>query len=284
MQNKYKIGIVGLGMVGGALQKYFEKKPNYQLFLYDKYKKIGSMEDVNKADYIYLCVPTPFKGEVGCDTSIVESIIKEIDRGKVVVIKSTVIPGTTDKLQDLYPHIKLMFNPEFLTEATADQDMEFPDRQIIGYTTISYGKVKEVLLQLPLAPFERMYPAFIAEFIKYGGNCWFCHKVAKNNELYDLFRAFGGTDEDFLQVVNGMSADKRIDRTHMKIYHKQKRGYGGKCLPKDSKALLMLAKKLKVEMPVLSAVDKYNDKLLKSQCLDPLDTDSGVAAKEKCVA
>ena len=298
MKQKRKIGIIGLGFVGGALQKYFEKKSNYTLYLYDKYKNIGSMEIVREADYIYLCLPTPHKEGVGCDTSIVEDVILKIQpelteisiikdktfepafRAKTIIIKSTIIPGTIDRLQKKFSQHKILFNPEFLTAETADQDFAYPDRQIVGYTKESYNVAKEVLLQLPLAPFERIVPAIIAEFAKYGGNTWFSVKVAKNNELYDLFKKFGGLEEDFISLVDCMVADKRIDRTHMKIWHKSKRGYGGYCLPKDTKALLLLAKELGVEMPVLEATNKYNDELVKSQGLDPLNTDAGKKKKD----
>ncbi len=213
---KRKIGIIGLGFVGGALQKYFEKKSNYKLYLYDKYKNIGSMEIVNQADYIYLCLPTPHKEGKGCDVSILEEVIEKIDLGckeksKVIIIKSTVIPGTVDRLQNLYLNHKILFNPEFLTAETADQDFAYPDRQIVGYTKESFNVAKEVMLQLPLAPFERIVPAVIVEFTKYGGNTWFSVKVAKNNELYDLFRKFGGTAEEYVSLVDCMVADKRIE-------------------------------------------------------------------------
>jgi len=280
MSDKRKIGIIGLGFVGGALQKYFAKKSNYTLYLYDKYMNIGSMEIVNQADFIYLCLPTPHKDDVGCDTSIIEEVIGEITGKKALIIKSTVVPGTTERLQEKFPQHKIIFSPEFLTAETADQDFAYPDRQIVGYTEKSFNVSKEILLQLPLAPFERIVPAHIAEFAKYGGNTWFSVKVAKNNELFDLFTEFGGSEKDFVSLVDCMVADKRVDRTHMKIWHKEKRGYGGYCLPKDTKALLALAKQLKIEMPVLEATDKYNDKLVKKQGLEPLDTDKGRKKKD----
>jgi len=266
---KYNVAIVGIGMVGNALKRYFEKKPNYRLFLFDKHKGIGSMDEVNKADFVYLCVPTPYKKGKGCDTSIVEEVINGLKGEKVIVIKSTIIPGTTDKLQEKFPQHKLLHNPEFLTEQTADQDMSYPDRQIVGYTDKSYSVAKDIIQQLPLAPFERIVPAFIAEFVKYGGNTWFSVKVAKNNEFYDLFKGFGGSDEDFEKMASCMAADKRIGRTHLKIVHKGYRGYGSvkdnvsKCLPKDTRALLDFAKRLGVKMPVLKATDEYNEKLWK---------------------
>jgi UDPglucose 6-dehydrogenase len=262
--SKYKVGIYGVGMVGGALKRYFEKKPNYQIYLYDK-KGLGSLEELNKADYIYVCLPTPYIPEKGCDTSIIEEGIDLIKGNKVIIIKSTVVPGTTQALQDRFPQHKFLFNPEFLTEETSDQDMSFPDRQIIGYTKQSFTIAKDILLQLPLASYERIVPTQVAEFVKYAGNTWFSVKVATNNELYDLAKKTGLTEEEWEEVVSGMAADKRIGRTHLTINHKGKRGYWGHCLPKDIKALLDFAKEKGVEMPVRSATNQYNDKLLKSQ-------------------
>jgi UDPglucose 6-dehydrogenase len=265
---KYKIGIAGVGMVGGALRRYFEKKDNYELFLYDK-KGVGSIEQLKQADFIYICLPTPYVGGIGCDTSIVESLIENFDTPKTIIIKSTVIPGTTDKLQAHHPKHKFLFNPEFLTEETADQDMSYPDRQIVGHTDQSYCVAKDVLQQLPLAPFERIVPAKVAEMIKYASNTWFSVKVAKNNEMYDLCQKLLMSEEQWEMIVDGMASDRRIGRTHLKIQHKGKRGYWGKCLPKDTKALLDFAKHLGVEMPVLEATNNYNDQLLKGQGLKP---------------
>ena len=268
MAKLIKIGIAGIGMVGGALKRYFEKKPNYKLFLYDKNKKIGSLKELNKADFIYVCVPTPYKGK--CDTSMVEEVISKLKGQKVVIIKSTIIPGTTERLQKKFSQHKILYNPEFLTEATADQDFSFPDRQIIGYTKQSYDVAKEILLQLPLAPFERIVPATVAEMIKYFGNAWFFVKVVFANQMYDLCQKLG---IDYELVREGVSADKRIGRTHLKIWHNGYRGAGGKCLPKDLKSLLRLAEDLKIDLSLLKTADLYNDRLIKSQGLNPLNTD-----------
>ena len=268
--NLKKIGVIGIGMVGGAIKNYFEKQKDVKLFLYDKFKEIGSYNDVNKADYIFVCVPTPYQGGK-CDLNIIEEVFSKLDAGKIIIIKSTVLPGTTNLLQKKYPMQRILFNPEFLTEQTSEQDMNYPDRQIIGFTPESYNFTKDVLALLPLAPFERIIPAYIAEFVKYAGNTWFSVKVAKNNELYDLFKAYGGEEEDFINLVSCMSADKRIGRSHLSLEHKGSRGYGGSCLPKDAKAFLSFAKSLGIEMPVLEATDKYNDALVEEQGLKPLE-------------
>jgi UDPglucose 6-dehydrogenase len=262
-EKRYKIGILGShGAVGGALRKYFEKQNNIELFCYDK-KGVGSMEEIHKADYIYVCLPTPYEPEIGCNTKIVEDAIDEIKGNKIIIIKSTVTPGTTNNVQAKHPEHKILFNPEFLVEESAEKDMEFPGSQIIGYTEQSRDVCADVECQLPRAPYVKIVPAAVAEFIKYARNTFLSIKVAKNNELYDLCKKFGLTEEQWKMVVDGMAADKRIGESHLIILHNGKRGYAGKCLPKDMKALLEFAKKLGINMPVSRAVDEYNEELLK---------------------
>jgi len=256
---KYKIGIVGIGMVGGAMLRYFEsvgRKP----FVYDKYGGLGSVEKINKADVIFICVPTPFDKRKGFDLSAVEEAFKIIKGKKIIVIKSTVLPGTTGKFQKKYPQHKILFNPEFLTELTADQDMKFPDRQIIGCTKKSYNVAQEILQILPLAPFERIIPATEAEMVKYFGNTWFSVKVIFANQMYDLCQAL---KIDYDTVKECAAADKRIGRTHLDIFHKGYRGYGGKCLPKDIKALIQKSDKLNVDLKLLKIAEKINNELIK---------------------
>jgi len=269
-----RIGIAGVGMVGGALKNYFEKRGRTlgkDLLLFDPGRDLGSLEELNKAEVVFICVPTPFVKGKGFDLSYVEKALENLTGEKIVILKSTMVPGTTEKLQKKYPQHKILFNPEFLTEVTAEQDMDYPDRQIVGYTEQSHNVAGDVMQLLPLAPFESTVPAFVAEFCKYGGNTWFSVKVSKNNEFYDLFKKFGGDDKQFEILVESMAADKRIGRTHLTIWHKGYRGYGdmkvSKCLPKDAKALLEFASKLGVKMPVLEAADKYNDELSQNQDL-----------------
>lgn len=257
-QAKYKVGIAGIGMVGGAVKRYFDKKPNYQVFQYDK-KGLGSIEELSKADYIYICLPTPYVEGVGCNTSIVEEVVSQIKGSKVIIIKSTVTPGTTQKLQDKFPEHKFLFNPEFLTEVTADNDMAYPDRQIIGYTEQSYTIAKDVLQQLPLAPFERIVRSQEAEMIKYFGNNWFAVKVVFANQMYDICEKAG---IDYEVVKDGAAADKRIGRTHLDIFHKGGRGAGGKCLRKDLGATVEFARKIGVPSELLEKAQELNNFLL----------------------
>jgi UDPglucose 6-dehydrogenase len=261
-----KVGIVGTGMVGGAVQKYFEKKEGIELFLYDKGKNQGSKEDVNKAEIVFICVPTPYlKDGKGFDLSYVEETMDWLEGEKVVVIKSTVMPGTTEMLQKKYPNHKLMMNPEFLTEETADQDMMYPDRQIVGYTEKSQTVAGDVMQLLPLAPFERVLPATEAEMVKYFGNTWFSIKVSFANQMYDLCQKM---DIDYDRMVEAAAADKRIGRTHLNVMHKGYRGYGGKCLVKDIRALIQLADSKGVDLKLHKTAEEINNKLMEMQGID----------------
>ncbi len=227
MDNK-KVGIIGVGMVGGAIRRYLENNKKIQPFLYDPGKNLGSLDEVNQADIIFVSVPTPYKKqERGFDLSFVEEAFNNIKGEKVVVIKSTVVPGTTEMFQQKYPQHKVLFNPEFLTELTADQDMSYPDRQIVGYTEKSYNVAGDLMQLLPLAPFEKIMPATEAELVKYFGNTWFSTKVIFANQVFDLCDKLG---VDYTRIMEAAAADKRIGRSHLEVWHKGYRGYGGKCL------------------------------------------------------
>lgn len=261
-----KVGVVGVGMVGGAMKRYLEKKEGLELFLYDKGQNLGSPDEVNKAEIVFVCVPTPYlKDGKGFDLSYVEETLSWLNGEKAVVIKSTVLPGTTEILQKKYPHHKLLMNPEFLTEETADQDMLYPDRQIVGYTEKSHDMAGDLMQLLPLAPFERIIPATEAELVKYFGNTWFSVKVSFANQMFDLCQAL---EVDYDRMVEAAAADKRIGRTHLNVWHKGYRGYGGKCLPKDTKAIIQLANLKGVDLKIHKAAEAVNAELMKQQNIE----------------
>lgn len=265
-EEKYKkLGVLGVGMVGGALQRYFENIRGIKLFLYDKYKNIGSENDIQQADIIFICVPTPYDQQKGFDASAVKEVLDLLRGEKIVVIKSTVLPGTTEFFQKKYPQHKVLVNPEFLTESTADQDMKYPDRQIIGYTKNSYSVAGEIMQLLPLAPFERIVPATEAEMIKYFGNTWFAVKVAYANQMYDLCRKL---NLDYNRVKECVAADKRIGRSHLDVWHGGYRGFGGKCLVKDNRALIQFADKLGINLKINKLIEEINNELMKMQNID----------------
>lgn len=262
------VGIMGLGMVGGAMFRYFEKHRGFvsgeSLFGFDPVKDgFTDMAPLQKVEVVFVAVPTPYltgeDGRIGFDLSYVRKAISSLEGSKIVVIKSTVLPGATDQLQAEFPAHKLLFNPEFLTEVSADQDMNYPDRQLIGTTDASFNVATDVMNLLPMAPFERVMPAKEAEMVKYFGNTWFAAKVVFANQMYDMCQAIG---VDYDVVKESAAADKRIGRSHLEVFHKGYRGYGGKCLPKDTRALIELGDKLGVEMALLKRVEELNNALV----------------------
>lgn len=256
-------------MVGGALRRYFEKrgyKTGENLFLYDKGQNLGSINEANKADVVFVAVPTPYlKDGSGFDLSYNEETMGKLVGEKVVVIKSTVLPGTTNYFQEKYPQHKFLFNPEFLTELTADQDMNYPDRQIIGYTEQSFNVASDVLNLLPLAPYEKILPVTEAEMVKYFGNNWFSVKVIYANQVYDVCQKLG---IDYNRVMESASVDKRIGPSHLEVIHKGYRGYGGKCLPKDIRAMIQFGEKIGVDLKLHKIVEELNNKLMEEQKID----------------
>lgn len=252
-----RIGIVGDGVVGGALAGWFASR-GVDTRSYDPPKGLGTAADLDAADVIFVCVPTPYDEQTGFDGRHLGEAIAALRGEKLVVIKSTVVPGTTHALQARYPQHRFVFNPEFLREAHAMYDMAHPDRQIIGVTERSRGDADVLLSLLPDAPFVRICGAREAEMAKYAANSFLAVKVSFANEVFDLCER---TDVDFDTVRTIVGADPRIGASHLDVFADGYRGYGGKCLPKDSKTLLDLAADAGVHLDVLAAADASNERL-----------------------
>jgi UDPglucose 6-dehydrogenase len=249
------IGIIGVGVVGGALRSYFEGR-GIRPRLYDPGLGLGSPAEVDSADLVFACVPTPYHVATGFDATLMEAAVAALSGSKTVVIKSTVLPGTTDSLQERHPQHRLLFNPEFLRETSAAADFLQPDRQIVGFSRRWDRETAEAVMRLlPPAPYQAVMPARSAELIKYATNSFLALKVTFANELFDLSRALGIEYED---VRDGLAADARIGNSHLDVHDGGYRGYGGKCLPKDTMALLDLARELESPLRVLEAAHDVN--------------------------
>ncbi|MBU1015361.1 hypothetical protein KKI17_02905 [Patescibacteria group bacterium] len=259
-----RIGIIGVGMIGGALQSYFKQKGIIPL-AFDPPKGIGSAKELNQADVVFVCVPTPFRKEVGFDPSFVQGALKDLTGEKVVVIKSTVLPGTTEELQKQFFQHRLLFNPEFLVEENALEGMLHPERQIVGYTEKSRDIAETVMRMLPKASYEKVVPSREAEMVKYFGNAFLAVKVIFGNQMYELCQKLG---VDYDNVRDAASADPRIGPSHLDVFHGGYRGYGGKCLVKDMRALLHFAERQGVDLGLLLKAEEINNLLLQAQGID----------------
>lgn len=255
--NKKQLGIIGLGFVGGAVESFYKDNSNIELFRYDKFKEIGSIEEVNKADYIFICVPTPYENG-GYDDSAVLDALSNIEAGKTAILKSTVLPGSTEKFQKQFSKLKILFNPEFLVQAKAKEGFAKPDRQIVGYTEKSESEAEKVMELLPDAPFKKTMPASEAELGKYFANCFLATKVIFANQIFDIAQKLGINYDNAKEVA---ANDPRIGKSHLDVNFDQYRGYGGACFPKDVRSLIQFAQNLGLDPKLLKTAEEINKEL-----------------------
>ena len=264
-----KLGIVGQGFVGLALKAGFEK--HYKIETYDKFIESKSTCDladmVAECEVIFVCVPTPMNLNGSCHTDIVEDVVKEInkwsyaywgniDRKPTIVIKSTVSPGTTERLHKKYKSVDVIFNPEFLTEATFIEDFKNQNRIILGGIRRGTNKLRQVYSKVFPSTTIVKTGAKYAEMVKYFTNCFLSTKVSFANEMKQIC---DGLDIDYDKVVEYATYDERLGKSHWAVPGPDGAlGFGGHCLSKDLSALIFLAYSLKIEPTVLNAVNKLN--------------------------
>ena len=267
MKIKQKIGIVGNGFVGSAVRYGFS--PNVgcdaEVKVYDKdpNKSTDKLSDVINSDIIFLSVPTPSNLDGSMNIEIVDRALTDIDEygtNAVILLRSTVVPGTTRKLQDKYPNLRLVFNPEFLTERSANFDFINQDRVILG-GDINDVEVAEDLFKSrfgsTLSILKTNYET--AELIKYMTNTFFATKISFLNDMKLIADKSGVIWED---AIDGFIRDGRVGHSHLNVPgHDGKYGFGGSCFPKDIQALINFGKELGVEMSVLEGAWKTNLKV-----------------------
>lgn len=260
-----KIGIVGLGYVGSAFKKMVES--HYEVIEYDPPKlgdKSATKEEINVCDLAVVCVFTPTNPDGSCDTSIVEETVDWLET-PVILIKSTIAPGTVDKLREKYQedvkdvvskeyvagvsYKRIVFSPEYVGEGKYyvtprmdfQTDMKKTPFVILGGYETDCDYILDLLVPV-LGPEKRYYKcsALEAEIIKYMENTYFGVKITFANEMYGICQAFGA---DWYKVWQGWSLDPRVDVMHTAVFP-DARGFGGKCLPKDLNALVAASLKV----------------------------------------
>lgn len=263
-----KIGIIGYGIVGQAVAYGFDQtsKGLDQIKFYDKYKDSTPLKEaVKSSDFIFVAVPTPMKSdESGIDLSIVEETVAKITKftdktGKIIIIKSTVTPGTTKKFILKYPESLFCFSPEFLTEANYLDDFLHADKTVIGAENNQVLHKVAMLFKshFPKAAIYETDPTS-AEMVKYFANIFLATKVTFANLFYDYCQKLG---INYDGVKNIASTDPRIGNKHLNVT--TERGFGLKCFPKDLVALMGEVKKTGCDNSVFEAIWKYNKKIRK---------------------
>ena len=260
------IGIIGQGFVGNAVYQKFKQYYEIKTFDLDSTKANSTKEDVLESKIIFVCLPTPMNHDGSCNVSLVESTIKDIaSHGKteIVVIKSTVSPGTTARINSLHPNLQIVFNPEFLTERNAVTDYENQNRIILGGPRPATTELKQV--------FSKVFPkAHIiktdsthAEMVKYLTNTFLSVKVSFANEIYQICDKL---KIDYDKVVEYATMDERLGESHWSVPgHDGDFGFGGHCFPKDLQAMIHLSDVLETTSNVLNAARDTNDKVRKNR-------------------
>ena len=260
---KETIGIIGQGFVGSALREGMKSAFNIETLDIDPEKQSSCSnisELIDKVDeVIFVCLPTPMKKSGRCSTAIVETAISDINDANqrlnkriIAVIKSTIEPGTTDKLNSSYSHVDIVFNPEFLTEANSFEDFKNQTRVIVGGPRPASTKVKSVFRKaFPKTPIIKT-GAGVAEMVKYFTNCFLATKVSFANEMKQVCDRL---DIDFDKVVEYALYDERIGDSHLSVPGPDgSPGFGGHCFPKDLNAIIYLAVLCGVKPSVMTAV------------------------------
>ena len=266
-----KIGIVGNGFVGSSVAFGFSPQCGcdgavVKIHDKDESKSLHSLEDVvNTSDYIFLSVPTPSNRDGSISLDVIDRVFEDIDSEldyekdyqPIILLRSTVTPGTTRKIQLKYPKMHVVFNPEFLTERSAKFDFINQSRFIVGGNWGDTQRVKHLYQWR----FGESIPVITtnyetAELIKYMNNCFFATKVSFLNEMYQIAEKCGANWEE---AIEGFVRDGRIGHSHMNVPGPDgKFGFGGSCFPKDIQAMINFSDSLKTPSNVLKGAWKTN--------------------------
>lgn len=257
------LGFIGQGWIGKNLADHFEER-SFSVVRYAKEAPYGdNRERIAACDMVFIAVPTPTTPD-GFDDSVVRAVLPLVGKGKVAIIKSTVLPGTTDALQNAFPEITILHAPEFLREATVRQDIDHPDRNIVGIPASRSGdagsrEAAQTLLSiLPEAPYTSVGVAVEAELSKYAANAFLFTKVVFMNILYDLATRHG---VEWSHLRDNLVSDQRIGASHMEPVHQLAhlegrlgRGAGGHCFIKDFAAFRALIEETLGDDPLAASV------------------------------
>lgn len=258
------IGFVGQGYVGKTSADNFQRR-GFKVIRYALEPEYRDNKDqIRNADIVFVCVPTPTTTK-GFSAHIVDASIALARPGAIVVIKSTILPGTTVALQKKHPKVTLLNNPEFLSANTAVEDTEHPFANVVGMP-IEDAKhraaAKLVQSIIPKAPFKLICKSTEAEIYKYSHNVSGYTQILTFNLMYDMAKHFG---VEWGPIQKAIEADPLICNRYAAPLHKSGRGAGGLCFIKDFAAFAKHHHKLvghSHASAFMKAAEKHNIALL----------------------
>lgn len=266
----YKLGIIGRGFVGSAVAQGFSQGVGYnaEIRIYDKepLKSNDSLEDVVKlSEIIFISVPTPSNKDGSINLDILEECLEEINEianktnsfDNIYLIRSTVTPGTTRNFQEKFSNLRFVFNPEFLTERSANFDFISQTRFVLGGDQENVKKISSLYRDRfgsTVSIIETDYES--AELIKYVCNTFFATKVSFLNEMKLLSDSVNANWQD---VMEGFLRDGRVGNSHSQVPGPDgKLGFGGSCFPKDIQALINFGSERNINLSVLKGAWETN--------------------------
>lgn len=253
MQDKHKIGIIGYGVVGKAYAKIFNQ---HLIHTYDPILNIGDMKTINDCYLSIICVPTPSNKDGSADIEAIRETVCWCE-SPIILIKSTVPPGTTEYLSKKY-NKHIVFSPEYLGESSYYTPYDWKPIEepfmIVGGEPEDRREVLKIFQPI-LGPFKRyiQMTSTEAEIVKYMENSYFAMTVGFFNEFYEICKVFKA---DYNIVREGWMADPRVMPTHSLVFE-DRRGFDGKCLPKDLSAIITASNKAGFEPPILRAALRW---------------------------
>lgn len=271
-----KICIAGYGYVGKAFYEFFKSYKHYEVFAYDISKDIqkdydfvsGETDILNNVDLVVICAPTPSKKDGSVNISCVEDILNHIEKKTLVLIKSTIPPTTTSMFQQRYPHLRIVFSPEYIGESNYyfPHPYDFNSEVIKSSYFIfggDYDDTSEIvdIFQKIAGPVKEYIQtnSLDAEICKYMENTFFATKIIFCNEFYNICKQFGA---NYNNVRELWLKDPRITKTHTAIYNKtENECFGGKCLPKDLAGIIFHSKQAGYNPQLLEQVKVLNIKI-----------------------
>ena len=275
------MGFVGQGYIGKNYADDLEAR-GYETVRYALEEPFRKNKDrIKECDIVFIAVPTPtVAGKF--DPSIVSASIGLVGKGKIALLKSTIIPGTTAALQKANQDVIVLYSPEFLSEATASYDATHPFSNIVGIaeeTDRHRAAAEAVHAVLPEAPFTLTCKSTEAEIIKYTHNASGYVQIMLFNMMYDIARKHGA---DWSAIHKASLADPMICNRYAQPIHKSGRGAGGHCFIKDFAAIRGIYQntvKDKEGVALMEALEEKNMQLLISSGKD-VDLLAGVYGKD----
>ena len=245
--------IIGYGVVGQATAKALGIKKYFDL----KESNI-TLDEAAKLRFIFIALPTELKPDGSYNTSDIEAIIRQLEElgsSALYIIRSTIWPGFAKHLQEELGIDRIISNPEFLNEATAERDAKNPPFVLIGGIVPRYlEEVKGLYEGMVKGAPVILTDNITAELAKLSMNAYFSTKVVFANQVFDIAQSLGANYEKVKEVLERHPFGPK---NHFQIWYKGKRGVNGRCLPKDSKALAHYSK-----FPLLSTVMELNEEYI----------------------